>query len=56
MNNELLSRITIDPEICHGKPVVRGIRYPVETQCIASLPEGMAPLRIIDASRMLVFP
>lgn len=25
----LLSRITIDPEICHGKPVVRGLRYPV---------------------------
>jgi uncharacterized protein (DUF433 family) len=26
----LLSRITIDPEICHGKPVIRGMRYPVE--------------------------
>lgn len=24
-----LSRITIDPEICHGAPVVRGLRYPV---------------------------
>jgi uncharacterized protein (DUF433 family) len=23
-------RITIDPEICHGKPTVRGLRYPVE--------------------------
>ena len=23
-------RITINPEICHGKPVVRGLRYPVE--------------------------
>jgi uncharacterized protein (DUF433 family) len=21
----------IDPQICHGKPVVRGLRYPVET-------------------------
>jgi uncharacterized protein (DUF433 family) len=29
--NPLLSRITIDPEICHGKPCVRGLRYPVET-------------------------
>jgi uncharacterized protein (DUF433 family) len=28
--NSLLSRITIDPEICHGKPVIRGLRYPVE--------------------------
>lgn len=27
----LLSRITIDPEICHGKPVVRGLRYPIES-------------------------
>lgn len=26
----LLSRITVDPEICHGKPCVRGLRYPVE--------------------------
>lgn len=28
--NLLLQRITIDPAICHGKPVVRGLRYPVE--------------------------
>lgn len=27
----LLSRITIDPAVCHGKPCVRGLRYPVET-------------------------
>ena len=27
----LLTRITIDPAICHGKPCVRGLRYPVET-------------------------
>ena len=26
-----LSRITIDSSICHGKPCVRGLRYPVET-------------------------
>lgn len=26
-----LSRITIDPAICHGQPVVRGLRYPVES-------------------------
>lgn len=28
--DDLLSRITIDPAICHGKPCVRGLRYPVE--------------------------
>ena len=27
----ILSRITIDPNICHGKPVIRGLRYPVES-------------------------
>lgn len=30
--NELLSdRITIDAAICHGKPCIRGLRYPVES-------------------------
>jgi uncharacterized protein (DUF433 family) len=28
---QLLDRITIDPEISHGKPTIRGLRYPVET-------------------------
>lgn len=23
-------RITTDPNICHGKPCIRGLRYPVE--------------------------
>lgn len=23
-------RITLDPDICHGKPCIRGLRYPVE--------------------------
>ncbi len=26
----LLSRITSAPDICHGKPCIRGLRYPVE--------------------------
>ena len=29
--SELLSRITIDQEICHGKPAIRHLRYPVES-------------------------
>lgn len=29
-HHELLSRITIDPLLCHGKPCIRGLRYPVE--------------------------
>ncbi|WP_013320608.1 DUF433 domain-containing protein [Gloeothece verrucosa] len=30
MNHELLKRITHNPDICHGKPCIRGLRYPVE--------------------------
>ncbi|MCY7390046.1 MAG: DUF433 domain-containing protein [Leptolyngbyaceae cyanobacterium CAN_BIN12] len=30
MENNLLWRITHDPNICHGKPCIRGLRYPVE--------------------------
>ncbi len=26
----LADRITIDPDICHGKPTIRGLRYPIE--------------------------
>jgi uncharacterized protein (DUF433 family) len=26
----LIPRITIDPAVCHGKPCIRGLRYPVE--------------------------
>ena len=30
ITQELLKRITIDPDICHGKPTIRGLRYPVD--------------------------
>lgn len=26
----LLERITLNPKICHGKPTIRNMRYPVE--------------------------
>ncbi|NBC08931.1 MAG: DUF433 domain-containing protein [Bacteroidetes bacterium] len=28
--NKYLDRITINPEVCHGKPCIRGMRWPVE--------------------------
>ncbi|MCH8475446.1 MAG: DUF433 domain-containing protein [Opitutales bacterium] len=28
--DDLLKRITLSPDICHGKPCLRGMRYPVE--------------------------
>jgi len=36
----LIKRITIDPEICHGKPTIRGMRYPVESM-LELLASGM---------------
>ncbi|WP_026199706.1 DUF433 domain-containing protein [Lamprocystis purpurea] len=27
----MIEQITMDPAICHGKPCIRGLRYPVET-------------------------
>lgn len=35
-----LNRITSDPAICHGQPVVRGLRYPV-TDLLDVLASGM---------------
>ncbi len=39
--NALLGRITLDPDICHGKPCIRGLRYPVET-ILELLASGMS--------------
>lgn len=36
-----LDRITSAPEVCHGKPVVRGLRYPV-ADILQLLAGGMA--------------
>ena len=39
-------RITIDPNICHGKPTIRGLRYPVET-ILELLSSGMTTDEIL---------
>lgn len=31
MNKDLLKRITVDDEICNGKPIIRGMRITVQT-------------------------
>lgn len=36
-----LNRITINPEICHGKPCVRGMRWPAEV-ILDMLSSGMS--------------
>lgn len=43
---ELLSRITVQPEICHGNPCVRGLRYPVE-MLLELLSSGMTESEIL---------
>ena len=43
----MLDRITIDPEICHGKPCIRGLRYPVEN-LIELLAGGMSIDEILE--------
>lgn len=41
-----MNRITIDPEVCHGKPCIRGMRWPVEV-IIDMLGSGMTIDQII---------
>jgi uncharacterized protein (DUF433 family) len=44
---EYLERITIDPGICHGKPCIRGMRWPVEV-IIDMLGSGMEINEILE--------
>ena len=46
-STQLLERITIDPDICHGKPCIRGLRYPVET-ILELLSSGMTSEEILS--------
>lgn len=41
MVDHLLQRITLHQDICHGKPCIRGLRYPVEF-ILELLSSGMA--------------
>jgi uncharacterized protein (DUF433 family) len=41
-----LERITTDPDVCHGQPTIRGLRYPVEG-LLELLASGMTIEQII---------
>lgn len=43
----LLERITIDPDICHGKPCIRHLRYPVEV-ILELLSSGMTTEEVLS--------
>ena len=46
-NKKLLERITINPNICHSKPCLRGLRYPVEF-ILELLSSGMTIEEILE--------
>ena len=46
MENDLLKRITIDPNMCHGKPTIRGMRYPV-VNILELMSSGMTHAEIL---------
>jgi uncharacterized protein (DUF433 family) len=50
--DKLKNRITIDPEICHEKPCIRGMRWPVEV-IIDMLGSGMTIDQILDDHKEL---
>lgn len=41
-----MDRITIDAEVCHGAPTVRGLRYPVE-MIVGLLASGMTTNEVL---------
>jgi len=43
----LLSRITMNPEVCFGKPTVRNMRYPVE-MILELMSSGMTNEEILE--------
>jgi len=45
--SNLLKRITIDPNICHGKPTIRGLRYTVKN-ILELMAAGMTQQEILD--------
>lgn len=45
--NSQFERITMSSEICHGKPCIRGLRYPVET-VLEWLSSGMTIPEILE--------
>lgn len=46
MEHTLLRRITINPDICHGKPTIRNKRYPVENM-LELMASGMTTEEIL---------
>lgn len=46
MKEDLLQRITVNPQVCHGKPTIRNMRYPV-SMILDLLSAGMTTEELI---------
>ena len=46
-DKNLINRITINTEVCHGKPIIRNLRYPVEN-ILELLASGMTIKEILE--------
>jgi len=47
MDRQLINRITINPEICHGRPTIRNTRYTIDL-ILDLLSSGMSENEIIE--------
>ena len=47
IKDQFKNRITMSPDICHGKPCIRGLRYPVE-MILDLLSSGMTTDEILN--------
>lgn len=47
MDRQLINRITMNPEICHGRPTIRNTRYTVDL-ILDLLASGMSESEILE--------
>lgn len=47
MSSDLLKRITLNPNVCFGKPTIRNKRYPVEVM-LDLLSSGMTIAEVLE--------
>jgi len=47
MEQDLIKRITLNPDVCFGKPTIRNMRYPVE-MVLDLLSSGMTNEELIE--------
>ena len=47
MGQELIKRITLNPDVCFGKPTIRNMRYPVE-MILDLLSAGMTNQELLE--------